>query len=160
MLIKDHKKPNLNGTFPIRLVVPVTNLTGFPKLSYLVIKTILEHNNIKYRQHEIVQASHLTKQLKPLSINSSNPTIASLDVELMYLSIKYSLIEKDRVHYYTCDINDDDTMLQIDTWLSFIKFGLGATLLNFRDQYYLYNGDKEVETKRLTIGGYKSTWLG
>jgi hypothetical protein len=36
---------------------------------------------------------------------------------------------------------------------------MSTTLLSFKDKYYMYNGDKKVEERGFTIGGYESTWL-
>jgi hypothetical protein len=36
---------------------------------------------------------------------------------------------------------------------------MSTTLIQFCGVYYLYDGDKEIENKGLTIGGYKSAWL-
>jgi hypothetical protein len=36
---------------------------------------------------------------------------------------------------------------------------MSTTLIQFCGVYYLYNGDKEIENKGLTIGRYKSAWL-
>ena len=42
--------------------------------------------------------------------------------------------------------------------LKFITFGLRSTLLIFVGKYFEY-GEKVIETKGLTIGGYKSTFF-
>jgi hypothetical protein len=36
---------------------------------------------------------------------------------------------------------------------------MNTTLIQFCRVYYLYDGDKEVEDKGLTISGCKSAWL-
>jgi hypothetical protein len=36
---------------------------------------------------------------------------------------------------------------------------MGGTLISFIDKYYKYGGDKPVDEKGLTIGGYASAWL-
>jgi hypothetical protein len=43
--------------------------------------------------------------------------------------------------------------------LKLIHFGMGSTLITFKDKYYEYNGDRDVNNKGLTIGGYESAWL-
>ena len=49
LLIKDHKKKDSDGNFPTRLVVPATNFTAaFPKIGYIGIKKIFEHEKINY----------------------------------------------------------------------------------------------------------------
>jgi hypothetical protein len=36
---------------------------------------------------------------------------------------------------------------------------MGNTLLTFVNKYYEYDGEREIQDKGLTIGGYKSAWL-
>ena len=40
-----------------------------------------------------------------------------------------------------------------------IAFGMGNTLLTFRNCYYEYAGASDIEGKELTIGGFESAWL-
>jgi hypothetical protein len=43
--------------------------------------------------------------------------------------------------------------------LKLIHFGMGNTLITFKDKYFEYDGDGDVNNKGLTIGGYESSWL-
>ena len=36
---------------------------------------------------------------------------------------------------------------------------MSSTLLNFKDKYYIYDGDLAPDDRGLTIGGYESAWL-
>jgi hypothetical protein len=36
---------------------------------------------------------------------------------------------------------------------------MGSTLITFEDKYFEYDGDRDVNDKGLTIGGYESAWL-
>jgi hypothetical protein len=36
---------------------------------------------------------------------------------------------------------------------------MGNTLITFEDKYFEYDGDRDVNDKGLTIGGYESAWL-
>ena len=55
LLIKDHKDPNDDGSYPTRLIVPATNFTAaFPKLGYLGIKNIFDTAGINYTRKTIV----------------------------------------------------------------------------------------------------------
>ena len=92
-----------------------------------------------------------------LGITKSNSTVASIDAEMMYPSIKYGLVEKAVLHY-SKDL-DESNMVTMNTCLEFIKFGMGLTLLTFVDKYYLYDGNVPVNERGLTIGGYESAWL-
>jgi hypothetical protein len=86
-------------------------------------------------------------------------TIASIDAEVMYPSIKYSLIKKAIEHYTDKTELDEQEEGQIQTCLEFIKFGMSNTIITFVDRYYMYDGDLEIEDRGLTIGGYESAWL-
>ena len=158
ILIKDHKKKGSDGNYPSRLVVPATNFTaGFSQLGYLGIKCILDSNKVKYNQREIIQASDLKGQVEHMSINASNSTIATVDAVSMYPSIKFSLIEK-AVEHYSKSLDEDD-LTKIRACLKFLEFGMSSTLITFKNKYYMYDGDKSLDDKGLTIGGYESAWL-
>lgn len=67
LLIKDHKDPNDNGSYPTRLIVPATNFTAaFPKLGYLRIKNIFDTTGINYKWKTIMQASSLKAKLEKM----------------------------------------------------------------------------------------------
>jgi hypothetical protein len=158
ILVKDHKKPDSNGNYPTHFVCPATNFTaGFAKLGYNGIEKIFMDNKVIFGTRNIIQASDLKSKLESLHLTSNNATIASIDAEAMYPSIKYSLIEK-AVHYYAEGF-DDEAMNNIQTCLEMIKFGMMNTILTFVNKYYLYDGDCPTEMKGLTIGIYESAWL-
>jgi hypothetical protein len=50
-------------------------------------------------------------------------------------------------------------ILMIRECLKLIHFGMGNTLIAFEDKYYEYAGDRDINDKGLTIGGYESAWL-
>ena len=94
ILIKDHKTPNDQGDFPTRLVVPATNFTaGFPKLGYMSIQELFKKHNISYGQRNLIQASDLKEQLEKLNLTRQTHSIASVNAEMFYPSVKYWLIE-------------------------------------------------------------------
>ena len=94
LLIKDHKKPNDQGEYPTRLVVPATNITvGFPKLGYMGIRKIFDKKKICYDKHTIVQASDLKEEIEKHTIKRSNSTNISLDIKSMYPSIQFSVVK-------------------------------------------------------------------
>jgi hypothetical protein len=102
ILVKDHKKPNADGNYPTCLVCPAWTLTsGFPKLGYKAFEKVLMKNKNKFGTRTITQAVDLKLKLEKLGLTSTNATIASIDAESMYPSIKYNLIEK-AINYYTC----------------------------------------------------------
>jgi hypothetical protein len=95
ILVKDHKKPDHDGHCPTRFVCPAANFTaGFPKLGYKGIEKIFMDNKVIFGTRNIIQASDLKSKLESLHLTSNNATIASIDAEAMFPSIKYSLIEK------------------------------------------------------------------
>ena len=77
----------------------------------------------------------------------------------MYPSIKFDLIRK-AINHYSRSLNQSlkDTVLHV-VCLDLIKVGMNTTILTFDGNYYLYDGDKKVEERGLTIGGYESAWL-
>ena len=61
-MIKDHIKPNTNGEFPTRLVIPATNFTAtFAKVGYLGMKSILDNHQMDYKKYTIAQASQVNE---------------------------------------------------------------------------------------------------
>lgn len=90
LLIKDHKKPDLEGNFPTRFVVPAQNfMAGFPKLGYKGIQQTFEENGMYIGNRNLVQASELKEDIKDMEVKSDRATIASVNAVEMYPSIKY-----------------------------------------------------------------------
>lgn len=60
--VKDHKKADKDGNFPMRLVAPANNFaSGFPKLGYMRIRKILDTNEVDCNKRTITQASDLKR---------------------------------------------------------------------------------------------------
>jgi hypothetical protein len=155
---KRPQAPNAWGYFPTWLVIPGTNFTSdFPKLGYLGIKRIFDEANIGYSKKTIVQASSVKSHLKTLGINKSSHTPISLDIESFYPSVTFQLVQK-VVTFYAQKLPMKDKLV-VCQCLNAIHFGMANTLLQFRGQYFEYDGDKNVLDKGLKIGGYKSAWL-
>jgi hypothetical protein len=161
LLIKDHKKPREDGTFPTRLVIFADNFTSvFPKLGYKGIKKIFDDHGVPYTRRTIINAQHLKESLEKLHITKHEVTIASLDVESMYPSTRFKLIQK-AVDYFLKQLSREDRA-SIKQCLSLIKFGMGHTLCTFHGRYFEYNGvngDSDPNERALTIGGFESAWL-
>ena len=158
LLIKDHKGRRADGHYKTRLLVPATNFTqGFAKIAYKTIKVIFDNNGVKYCTRTITQASHLKSQLEKLSLTSSNATIASLDVENMYPSIKYRLVLS-AINSYSERFNEEE-MERIDAALEMLKFRTRNTIISFADKYYECGTSDNPMEWGLTIGGYESAWL-
>ena len=157
LLIKDHKKM-INGHYPTRLVIPATNFTAtFSKLGYLGLKSILDENNITYNKHTITQASNLKEKLEKLKIKRDNSTIASLDIENMYPSVRFSIIKK-AVTHYTLNL-PTEIKEKVRHCLNMIEFGMQSCLITFDSKYFEYRGDGDSTDKGLAIGGYESAFL-
>ena len=158
LLIKDHKKPNKDGDYPTRIIIPATNFTaGFPKLGFSGIKRIFDKNNINYMKKTIIQSSDLKEKLETLNITKSNSTIVSLDIVSFYPSIKFNVVKK-AVQYYSKLLNKKEKKT-IDNCLNLIQFGMSNTLITFKDEYYEHGGSCDPTKRGLTIGGYESAWL-
>ena len=133
LLIKDHKKHDLEGNFPTRLAVPATNFTsGFPKIGYLGIKRILDENKVDYMSKTIIQASDLKDQLENRGITCNNSTIASIDAENFYPSVRLKLVRK-AVNHFSKNLPEED-QITMEHCLDLIKFGMQSTLLTFVDK--------------------------
>lgn len=83
----------------------------------------------------------LKATLEKLNLKQEDVTIASVNAEMMYPSIKFNLIEK-AVKYYAASLNEQDVE-NVETCLELVKFGMSTTLLTFIDKYYMYDGDLE-----------------
>ena len=94
LLIKDHKKPNKNGYFPTRLIVPATNLTSsFPRIGCIGIKEI-KKKKINYYKKTIIRASELKETVEKLNLRKENTTTRSLDIVSMYPLITFKMVKK------------------------------------------------------------------
>ena len=151
LLINDHKQKK-NGHFPTCLVIPATNFTAtFSKLGYLALKNILDSNNIQYNKYTITQASDLKEKLTKLKLNRKKSTIASLDIEKMYTSVRFSIIKK-AITYYTSNLNPREKNM-IHNYLKMINFRMALCLITFNGKYFEYQGKGDKNNKGLTIGG-------
>ena len=126
-------------------------------MGYLGIRKIFDTEKVNYSKNTIIQASDLKEKLEGLNIKRRTHTIASLDIEAMYPSIKFSLVEK-AVNHFAANLSSENKKT-IKLCLQLIKFGMSNTLLIFLDKYYEYGGSSNPSNRGLTIGGYKSAWL-
>ena len=108
LLIKDHKKPNEQGHYPTRLVIPADNFTaGIANMGYQAIKHIFDANNVPYMRRTIIQASDLKHQLERLALDPAATTIASIDAVDFYPSVKFKLVQQ-AVDYYSAGLSQED----------------------------------------------------
>jgi hypothetical protein len=99
----------------------------------------------------------LKAKLDSLHIQQHDVTIISLDIEAMYPSIKFKLVQQ-AVEYFSGGLIDEEKDI-VNECLALIRFGMENTLLTIQDQYYIYDGDQSLDEKGLTMGGYESAWL-
>ena len=71
-------------------------------------------------------------------------------------SIKFSPVKKEISHFKRNSPKSQKS--RVILCLKFIAFGMSSTLLTFGEKYFGY-GEKGIETKGLTIGGYESSFL-
>ena len=62
------------------------------------------------------------------------------------------------IEFFAKKLNDEQKVIITDC-LKMIEFGMGNTLITFKDKYYEYGGSTNIEERGLTIGGYESAWL-
>ena len=140
------------------MVVPATNFTAaFPKIGYIGIKKIFDKENVNYSRKTIIQASDLKIDLESMKLNRNEVTTISLDIEAMYPSITFNMVRK-AIEFFAKNLNDEQKVIITDC-LKMIEFGMGNTLITFKDRYYEYGGSTNIEERGLTIGGYESAWL-
>ena len=95
LLIEDHKKPNKEGNFPTRTMIPATNFTaGFPTLGFSGIENTFDKNNVNGMKRSMTQASDLKDKLENLNITEDNSTIALSDIVSFFPSIKFSVTKE------------------------------------------------------------------
>jgi len=102
----------------------------------------------------IVQAYNLKTDLEKLGIAKNKYTAASFDAIAMYPSISFSMV-KQAVQYFSKDLPKKDKKT-IEKCLKMIGFGIGNTLVWFRDKCYQYGSVVDKDRRRLTIVGYES----
>jgi hypothetical protein len=91
-----------------RLFVPAQNFTSaFPKMGYLAIFKILDYYNFNYSKRTIIQASDLKAKLDSFHIQQVDVTIISLDIEAMFPSIKFKLVQQ-AVEYFSGGLSDEE----------------------------------------------------
>ena len=135
LIIKDNKKPDNEGDFPSRLIVPANNFTSaFPRLGYLRIRQIFDKNKVEYESHTITQASSLEEKLEELEILKRKVAISKLDIVVMYLSIQCKLFWK-AVDFFSKSLSKMDKK-KIVKCLNMIKSGMSNTLVSFTDRFY------------------------
>eukprot|EP00957_Ditylum_brightwellii_P056547 4287512-Ditylum_brightwellii.AAC.1 len=55
LLVKDHKERDEEGNFPIRMVIPATNITAiFQKMGYMTVQKVLDDADVNYNKHTII----------------------------------------------------------------------------------------------------------
>ena len=95
LLIKDHKKPNTNGEFSTRLVIPATNFTSiFTEVGYLGLKENIDNHQVDYKKYTITQASQVKEYWEKLDWKREKVTIRLSNAVAMYPSIKFPLVKK------------------------------------------------------------------
>jgi hypothetical protein len=87
----------------------------------------------------------LKAKLDSLHIQQDNVAIISLDVEAMYPSIKFKLVQQ-AMDCFSGGVSAEEKDI-VNECLALIRFGMENTLLTFQDQYYIYNGDQSLDEK-------------
>ena len=128
LLVKDHKKIGKDGYYPTRLVIPANSFTQvFGKMRYLLIKSLFDMYGVEYNKYTILQAKSLKEDLEKKfegNINKKKDILAALDIEAMYPSIKYKLIEKAVLHYCKKAKLSEADMERVRIGLEMLKFSI------------------------------------
>ena len=123
LLIKDHKEKDARGNFPTRLVIPANNfVAAIDQVGYLGIKRIFDKSGINYMAKTIVQASDLKEKLESLDLKEQDTTIASIDVEDFYPSVKAKLV-KAAIRDFAQDLPEEEKQV-MEECIEMIQFGM------------------------------------
>jgi len=63
-------------------------------MDYIIIKYVLDKNNIKVDEHRIYQAAQFKRKMERLNLKENDCTIASIDIKKYFLSCKSSFIKQ------------------------------------------------------------------
>ena len=80
-----------------------------------------------------------------------------MDAISMYPAVKFLMV-KLAVAFFAYDLKPHEKET-IKRCLDKVRFGMGRMLLTSQDKYWEYGGDRSVEERGLTLGGYEFTWL-
>eukprot|EP00957_Ditylum_brightwellii_P057457 4356342-Ditylum_brightwellii.AAC.1 len=126
------------------------------------IKKVLDDHGVNYSKHTIVQSSDLKEKLEKCGLKRNEVTLMLLDIVNMYPLVRVKLICKALNHY--AKNLPATTRETIDLCMDIVQFGMKSTLIQFRGQYFVYQGaakGKELsdEDVVLAIGAYELAFL-
>ena len=82
-------------------------------------------------------------------------TVLTMDIVAIFPSVKFRMIQKAQ-NYFVRNTSESDKQ-QVKLALEIVRFGMTNTFIQFKDQYWLYGGNRPVNEKGLiTIGGFES----
>ena len=81
----------------------------------------------------IEKSFDLKDALEAIGLKLSNCSVFSIDIEVMYPSVKFDLVER-AIKYFTLSFKRKDKKI-VKRCLELIKFGMDNTLIKFQDQY-------------------------
>ena len=87
--------------------------------------------------------------MENLKIKEGETTLASLDIENMYPSVRLSLIRK-AVTFYSTGVKENISKTIEECW-KMIEFGMQSCLIIFDGRYYEYSIGEEKLDKELVI---------
>ena len=126
--------------------VPASNFTSaFPDIGYRGIKHIFDMNKVKCMTKTIIQASDLKRDIEKLGITRHNTTIASIDAEAFYPSVRFKLVKK-AVNFFAKGLKAEE-LTKINHCLDMIKFGMSNALVSFEGQHRECDGEKDPDEK-------------
>ena len=164
LIIKDHKKKKANGQYPLRLLIPATKFTQYvAKLGFDVVKSVFDCNDVPYKTYIINRAQILKSDVERIdrnaTIKKNKYLFAFLDIENMYPSITFWLINKAVRYYSETHVKDEGDLAAIEIGLEMLQFSIANCLIIFQEKYYHYGKQDNPWMCVLAIGGYYSAWL-
>eukprot|EP00957_Ditylum_brightwellii_P189829 14451789-Ditylum_brightwellii.AAC.1 len=121
-----------------------------------------DHGVKNYAKHTIVQSLDLKEKLEKCRLKQNEVTLMLIDIVNMYPLVRVKLIHKALNHY--AKNLPATTRETIDLCMYIAQFGMKSTLIQFRGQYFVYQGaakGKELSDKdaALAIGAYELAFL-
>ena len=118
LIIKDHKKKKANGRYPSRMLIPATNFTqAVAKIGFNIVKNVFDRNGVPYKKYTINRAQVLKSDVERLDRNATikmnKDLFTFLDIENMYPSITFWLINKAVRHYSETHVKDKGDLAAI-----------------------------------------------
>lgn len=158
LLIKDHKPPNAENTFPVRLIIPCNNFAaGLCEIGYRAIEQVFITNSIKISNFTLQNSYDLIDSVKERDFNFENSCLYGIDVVNMYPSISCKLVKR-AIDYFSVAVPRAGKAIIRRAW-EILQEGMKFNFVTFEGIFYRYRGNGTTENPALSIGNFESAFL-